>query len=156
MYPRLVGSLSLYTADRHLAQELAQEALARLCRDWKKVRRMDNKEAWIFRVAINLANSTFRRRTIERRVRQQIDLQPAQSNIGVVTDDVFSIKEALAQLSRRQRTVLILRFYEDLAFSDIAEAMSIPESTVKSLARRGLERLRKDPGILEAEGVLNA
>ena len=155
MYPRLVGSLSLYVSDRYLAQELAQEALARLCRDWKKVRKMDNQEAWIYRVAINLANSTFRRRSIERRVTRQVGTQPIDAAGTAGTEDTISLREALAQLSRRQRTVLILRFYEDMAFRDIAEAMGVPEPTVKSLARRGLERLRRDSGILGPGEVLN-
>jgi RNA polymerase sigma factor (sigma-70 family) len=156
MYPRLVGSLSLYTGDRYLAQELAQETLARLCRDWKKIAKADNQEAWLYRVAINFANSMYRRRAVEVRAKRRMTTESIERPPDSRTADSLALKEALAQLSRRQRTVLILRFYEDMAFADIADAMQIPEPTVKSLARRGLERLRHDPGIIEAEEVLNA
>lgn len=147
--------MSLYTGDRYLAQELAQEALARLCRDWKKVRRMDNQDAWIYRVAINLANSSFRRRAIERRVREQMgSIEPR--SIDPPSADGLALREALSLLPRRQRTALILRYYADMPFTNIAAAMDAPEPTVKSWTRRGLERLRKDPALLDAEGVLNA
>src|SRR5918992_733978 len=72
-HPRLVGALSLYCGDLFLAEELAQEALARVCRDWSRVRRMDHPAAWAQRVAINLANSQFRRRAAERRARQRLE-----------------------------------------------------------------------------------
>jgi RNA polymerase sigma-70 factor, ECF subfamily len=61
-YGRLVGTLTLYTSDPDLAAELAQEALARACRHWRRVRDMDEPGAWLYRVALNLANSTFARR----------------------------------------------------------------------------------------------
>lgn len=65
---RLVGSLTLYCGDRHLAEELAQEALARAWERWPAVSRMASPEGWAFRTAMNLARSGFRRRRIERRV----------------------------------------------------------------------------------------
>ena len=72
-YPRLVGMLDLYCGDLGVAEELAQEALTRVYRHWKKVSALDKPEAWVRRVAINLANSHFRRRKAERKAREQID-----------------------------------------------------------------------------------
>lgn len=66
-HPRLVGALSLYCGDRALAEELAQDALTRACRDWRKVRNFAAPGAWTHRVAMNLANSYFRRRAAETR-----------------------------------------------------------------------------------------
>ena len=50
-WPRLVGALSLYTGDADLAEELAQEAVVRACRHWRKVRSMEAPAAWLHRVA---------------------------------------------------------------------------------------------------------
>lgn len=61
-HPRLVGTLGLYTGDADLAEELAQDALLRACRDWDRVRTFAAPGAWVHRVAINLANSAFRSR----------------------------------------------------------------------------------------------
>lgn len=59
---RLVGMLALYVGDVHTAEELAQDALVRLCQHWPRVREMANPTAWLDRVAMNLARSMFRRR----------------------------------------------------------------------------------------------
>src|SRR5581483_8077717 len=68
--PRLVGSLLLFTGDRALAEELAQEALARAFQHWDRVGTMAAPEAWAYRVAFNLARSSFRRRAVERRAQR--------------------------------------------------------------------------------------
>ena len=65
-WSRLVGALSLYTGDADLAEELAQEAVARVCRHWRKVRKMDAPAAWLHRVARNLAHSHYRRARVAR------------------------------------------------------------------------------------------
>jgi DNA-directed RNA polymerase specialized sigma24 family protein len=59
-YQRLVGTLTLYCGSHAVAQELAQEALIRVCQHWNRVRRLQNPGAWANRVAMNLANSHIR------------------------------------------------------------------------------------------------
>src|SRR4051794_33589310 len=66
-WPRLVGALSLFTGDADLAEELAQETLARVCRDWRRVSQLAAPGAWAHRVAINLARSHFRHRAVAQR-----------------------------------------------------------------------------------------
>ena len=66
-YRDLTGFLSLYCGDGLLAEELSQEVMIRVCRDWTKVRSMENPRAWCRRVGINVANSRFRRTVAERR-----------------------------------------------------------------------------------------
>ena len=66
-WSRLVGTLALLTGDADLAEELAQETIVRVCRDWRKVSSMDAPGAWAHRVAVNLAHSHFRRRSAARR-----------------------------------------------------------------------------------------
>lgn len=51
-YPRLVGTLTLYCGDRPIAEELAQEALVRVCQHWSRIRRLENPGGWVHRVAI--------------------------------------------------------------------------------------------------------
>jgi DNA-directed RNA polymerase specialized sigma24 family protein len=57
-FPRLVGALSLWCADRDVAEEIAQEALAHTYRDLKRVSDLDRPGAWTRRVAMNLARSS--------------------------------------------------------------------------------------------------
>src|SRR5687767_8387960 len=65
---RLVGTLSIYCGDAYLAEELAQETLARVCKHWDKVRELESPGGWAHRVAMNLANSSFRSRAARRRI----------------------------------------------------------------------------------------
>src|SRR5688500_20401397 len=67
IHPRLVGALALRTGDRQLAEDLAQEALARLWRDWPKVKAGGAVEPWVFATAFNLLRSWHRRLRVARR-----------------------------------------------------------------------------------------
>ena len=140
-YPRIVGSLSLLCGDAHTAEELAQDAYARLCRDWWRVRRMDRPEAWLHKVAVNFAMSRFRRRAAERRASQRLEAArpgDAQHDYAI---DLF-VRQAVAALPARQKTALVLRYYLDLPFAQIADLMQIKESTAKSLVGKALDGLR--------------
>jgi RNA polymerase sigma factor (sigma-70 family) len=138
-YPRLVGALGLYCGERAVGEELDQETLARAWSHWTKVRALDDPSGWIYRVGMNLANSYFRRKRAERRAQQRNDAGPAHdADVAAV----LAIRTAVAQLPKRKRTVLVLRYYLDLPFAEVARVMDAPESTVKSIARRALEELR--------------
>lgn len=149
--PRLVGALTLYCGDRGVAEELAQEALAKVVRHWNKIGRSDRREGWVYRVAINLANSSFRRAVAERRANQRaIDRAGAMAH-DADTATALTVRWALSELPRRQRTAITLRFYLDLPVTEVAQIMECPESTVKSLTRRGLTRLEQELGDEEGE-----
>ena len=67
-WPKLVAVLSLYCGDRDLAEDVAQEALLRVCVHWTTVVRADAPDRWLYRVAFNLAKSHWRRRKVARRI----------------------------------------------------------------------------------------
>lgn len=144
-YPRIVGALSLYCGDRDVARELAQDAIVRVCRDWATVSGMAAPGAWLHRVAINLANSHYRRRAAERRARVR---QEARAGDGRHTDpdaaDRLATRGAVAALPARQRTALVLRYYADLPMADVAAAMGITESSARSAVTRALAALRRE------------
>lgn len=145
-HERLVGVLSLYTGDRNLAQDIAQEALARACADWPRVQRMDAPAAWLHRVALNLARSQFRRWRVARSKAHL--LVP----IAREADDptaAIALRAAIAGLPERQRRALVLRFYADLPVRDVARLMRCPEGTVKSLTATAIASLRAR-GLTEA------
>lgn len=150
-HPRLVGMLGLYCGDRDLAEDLAQEALIRLCRDWRKVRKLDAPEQWLHRVALNLAHSHYRRRAIERRVTAIVRRQPHP--VETADTDIESL-EILKELPHRQKSALVLHYYMDLPVREVAQVMDIPEGTAKTLIHRGTRALRADPAIVEAHNEL--
>ncbi len=62
----------MFCGDALVAQEMAQEALIRAYRDWRKVRGLASPKAWVHTVGMNLARSHFRRRKIEHRVLEKV------------------------------------------------------------------------------------
>jgi len=143
-YPRLVGALRLQVRDDHVAEDLAQETLARAYRDWEHVRRLTSVPAWLFRVAFNLANSHHRRQVVRWRAHRRMADPPPDEAVRS-SDDSLVVGAALARLAPRMRQALILRYYADLSVATVAALMRCPESTIKTLTRRGLQQLRAQP-----------
>lgn len=145
-HPRLVGALSLYVGDADLAEELAQEALLRACRLWPVVSRLDSPGGWTWRVAVNLANSHFRRRLMARRVH----LELADGVRGLHDDPdsamVLEVRRAVSGLPPRQRLAIVLRLVLDLSVADTAARMGASEDAVRSLTKRGAATLRDQLG----------
>ena len=132
----------LLCGDRDRAEDAVAEAFVRV---YRQMRRGDVRDprAYVRRAVVNEVNSRFRRLAVERReaAKRSGDDRGARAADEAVadTDEMFA---ALRQLSDRQRTVIVLRFYEDLPEKAIAEAMGISVGTVKSTLHRGMERLR--------------
>ena len=139
---RLVAALVLYTGDRHLAEELAQEALARAWERWDTVGSMASPEGWTFRTARNLAVSRWRRRAIERRARQSV------APVVVAPAEGVAIRDAVSALPERQRATLVARFYLGLSVAEAADHLGCAEGTVKAATSQALERLRSQ-GFIE-------
>jgi RNA polymerase sigma factor (sigma-70 family) len=140
-YPRLVRMLTLYCGDRETALDLAQETMARGCANWARVSRMDSQRAWFTRVALNLANSRWRRLRAERR-RFSVLVEPAVSPEMFDTATAMTVRAAVTALTQRQRTAVILRYFDDLDVAATAAVMGCSSGTVKKLTARGLASLR--------------
>lgn len=145
-FPRLVGMLTLYCGDRELAAELAQEAMAQAWRRWSQVRHMEAPVAWVNRVAINLANSAWRRTLLQRRVTHREEPR-READVGTAV----AVREAVSALPRRQRTALVLRYFADLPLQEVAELMKCSPETVRAHTRQAILNLRKRSGLLDLE-----
>jgi RNA polymerase sigma factor (sigma-70 family) len=142
LYPQLVGMIGLYCGDRDLAEEVAQEALARACRHWSRLAALDAPDHWVTRVAFNLAKSTFRSRSVRRRLLERYGPSLGKPAGISDVDTVLAVRVAVAGLPERQRRALILRYFVDLPVADVACLMKCPEGTVKTLTRQAIEGLR--------------
>jgi RNA polymerase sigma-70 factor, ECF subfamily len=141
-YRRLVGVLSLYCGEPQVAEELAQDALIRVVSNWSRVRGFDSPSAWTYRVAINLANSYLRRRLAERRATRRLSARASAVQHDPDTPTAIAVRAAVASLPKRERAVVVLRFFADLSVRDVSELLGCPEGTVKSLTARALAALR--------------
>ena len=136
----------LLTGDRHRAEDVVSEAFVKVFRRWD-AGAVEQPRAYIRRAVVNESNSRFRRLALERReaAKQSGDERGSRAADEQLADQdlVFA---ALRRLPERQRTALVLRFYQDLSERDIADAMGVSQGTVKSSISRGLDRLRAELG----------
>ena len=148
--PRLVRSAYLVCHDRGVAEDLVQEALARLHLNWGRINRDGNLDAYVWRSLINQLTSWRRKRSWHEAPTLFVDAsRTAVDQVDAVTarDEVWRL---LATLPARQRAAIVLRYYEDLADRDIAALLDCSEVTVRSHVAKGLAKLRKH---LTHEGI---
>lgn len=140
VHPKLVGSLWLQCGDHELAEEVAQEAFARVWERWNSVSQMGHPDSWAFRVGFNLLSSQFRRRTAERRAIQRRGSQPARGEPDAA--EALTVRRAVAELPPRERAAIVLRFFADLPVEAVATVMRCRPGTVKSLTHHAVGHLR--------------
>jgi RNA polymerase sigma-70 factor (sigma-E family) len=129
---------------RQEGEDLLQAALERLLRHWPTVR--TDPEGYLRRTLYNLAADGWRRRGAWQRKRSLLEagLDGVTGTEAVDTVDLRdALGRALAQLPPMQRTVLVLRYWEELTQAETAELLGCAEGTVKSATARGLYRLRE-------------
>lgn len=126
----------LLTGDHHLAQDLVQAALLQAARHWRRIH--TSPEAYVRRAMYHQNISWWRRRRVLETALVDHDGAAAAPD----TDLRLSLDQALTHLTPKQRTVLVLRFYEDLTEAETARALGLSTSTVKSTTRQALARLR--------------
>jgi RNA polymerase sigma-70 factor (sigma-E family) len=145
----LVRTASLLTGDQQLAEDLVQTALEKTVRHWDSVRRSEAVEAYVRRIMYREQISRWRRlRLVELPSATLQEPRPAGDAATDQVEDRLVLWDALMQLGRRQRTVLVLRYFEDMSEQQVADALDIRLSTVKSTARRALAHLRDACGNL--------
>ena len=140
-WPRLLRSAYLLCGDRHLAEDLAQAALERTYASWRRVRRAD-AYAYARKVLVNLNVDRLRRRK-GREGGDAALAHVADSRDGHRTsDERDELVRLLTTLSERERQVVVLRHYFDLAEADVAHELGVSAGTVKSTLSRALAKLR--------------
>lgn len=123
--------------DRDEASDCAQEALTRAYPRWDRLVRRGDPTPWVVRVAANLAIDRWRRQQ-----RQHAEpIEPAGGHDDLVANRSM-LHDALAQLPKRQREVVVLRYVGDLSEAQTATALGISPGAVKQHTSRGLAALR--------------
>ncbi|GAA0950492.1 SigE family RNA polymerase sigma factor [Virgisporangium aurantiacum] len=131
----------LLTGDHQHAEDLVQTALARTAVHWPSVRAGD-PVAYVRRVLYHEHISRWRRRRLRETLFPRMP-DVSQADPADATIDQIVVRRALARLSRRQRAVLVLRYFEDMTEAETAELLGIGVGTVKSHTRDALARLRQ-------------
>ena len=140
--PEALRLAYLLTGDRALAEDLVQDAFVKLAGRLTHLRDPDAFDAYLRRTVVNLANSHFRHRRVERTYLRREEARARPEPPDQDRSDRDALWGAMARLSERQRAAIVLRFYEDLSERRVAEILQCRPGTVKSLVSRGLEALR--------------
>jgi len=152
----LLRTAYLIAWDFAAAEDLVQECLLRVARQWPRVRTMEYPTAYARKVLVHLALDDGRRRTRQRdelghgdghRVDEHADDRAVRVLGGV--ESTTDLTRALGELAPRQRVTLMLRYFDDLSEAQVAEVMGCSVGTVKSTTSRALQRLR---GIVDPPG----
>ena len=144
----------LLTGDWGLAEDLVQTALARSWPHWERIRRRDNPEVYVRRVMVNTWLTWSRRRWRGERASDAVQDSAAPGDMAADVALRMAVRSALGSLTHRQRTVIVLRVFDDLPEAQVAEILKCSVGNVKSTASRALAKLRDDPqlaGLLDRE-----
>jgi RNA polymerase sigma-70 factor (sigma-E family) len=133
----------LLTGDWAVAEDLVQEAFARLVGRFRHLREPAAFGAYLRRTIVNLATSHFRHRRVERAyLEREVAIPRREGNPNEDLDE--AMHAVLLRLPQRQRAAIVLRFYEDLSDTQTAEILQCSAGTVRSLVSRGMTTLRKE------------
>lgn len=151
--PGLLRTAYHLTHDAGLAEDLLQTSLVRVWGAWRRVE--GDPLPYARRVMVNAYVSSWRRKW-RGEVPHDLGLLdvgrlPAQADPTLHRDERDAMWQALGRLPRRQRAVLVLRYYEDLTEAQVADVLNISVGTVKSQASRGLDKLRADTTLTTAD-----
>ena len=135
MFYRIAFSYVRSEAD---AQDIVQESAYKAIYHAKKLKKPEYAKTWICRIVINEAVSFLRKRKKEQA--EPIDKELA----GRETEDMTDLRTALEKLPAEEKTVIILRYFEDMKLEEIAAVCEESLSTVKSRLYRTLKKLRLD------------
>ena len=137
--PQLYRTAWLLTGDRHHAEDLVQETLAKMFRAWRGLQRIDNPPAY--------AQTVLARTFISQRRRRSWSEQPV-SSMPELADRPgdpalrISLQNALAELAPLDRAVLVLRFFEDRSVEQVALDLGKNAGAIRTRTSRALDRLR--------------
>jgi RNA polymerase sigma-70 factor (sigma-E family) len=142
-WPRLFRTTYAVAGDVSSTEDALQSAFAKAYASWAKIRTTDHPEAYVRRMAINEVLGV-RRRAWWRAEQptaepQTVGATPSPERAIVSRDELWN---AVMILPRRQRAVIVLRYYEDLSEEQIADVLGCSRGTVKSQASAALANLR--------------
>jgi RNA polymerase sigma-70 factor (ECF subfamily) len=156
---RIRGAAYRILGSEDEARDVAQEAFLKAYRALSGFKREARFSSWLYQIATNLCRDRLRRR----RARPQVSLEALEETGPVIVetrpgaderllerDLAEAVRRAIHALPEEQREVVILKEYQELTFLEIAQALDVPVSTVKTRLYRGLVQLRLR---LETEGV---
>ena len=138
----LFGYLLAILCSRHDAEDTLQDVLLEIVKKRQSVAKARRLKPYLFRLARNLAiNRAKRSRRMQEQVKEMSDWLVLDCSEKQECDRVQQLASALAELPSKQRVVIVLKFFQNKTFREIAATLSISENTAGSRYRYGMARL---------------
>ena len=143
----LVRLAVLLVDDVGIAEEIVQDAFVLVHRRMGRLDQVERPVAYLRTTVVNLSRSRLRRRLVARRHPGLVerDAPAADERVGL-SDDQLAVIAALHRLPRRQREVLVLRYWAELSEGEIASTLGISNGSVKTHAHRDMAALEQELG----------
>lgn len=142
--PHLYRSALLLCGDRHLAEDLVQETLAKVyVRMHRRIGRIDNPAGYAHTALVRTFISSRRRRSAGEVAVAHV---PDSGGTTVDADLRLTLAAALAELAPLDRAVLVLRYLDDRSVAEVAATLSVSEGAVRNRSMRAIGRLRDHLG----------
>ncbi len=132
----------LLTGNRADAEDLLQTAFAKTYLAWDRIRDRQALDGYVRRTLVTTQTSFWRRKRPEALYDEVPERPGRDAHADLDLHD--ALWTALSRLSRKQRAMVVLRYYEDLSEADTAAALGVSVGTVKSTTSRALAALRTD------------
>ncbi len=150
--PALLRTALLLTGSQEASEDLVQSALEKALRHWSRIKVEAATEGYVRQIMYRENVSVWRQRRGREFPMAQIP-EPRVADSTLAVNDWLVMRQALLRLAPRQRTVLVLRYYEDLTEEQVAVAMGVSVGTVKSQTAKALDRLRRIAPELRSAGL---
>jgi RNA polymerase sigma-70 factor, ECF subfamily len=159
---RIRGAAYRFLGSEEEARDVAQEAFLKAYQALSGFKREARFSSWLYQIATNLCRDRLRRRKTRATVSLEalegtgpvmVETRPGAHERLLERDLARAVRRALHTLPEEQREVVILKEYQELTFLEIAQALDVPVSTVKTRLYRGLDQLRLR---LERDGLRRA
>jgi len=142
--PTTIGFAYLLTGDHAEAEDLVQEAFIRVVGRLRHLRVPDAFDAYLKRTVVNLHTSRLRHLRVERAYAEREGPRSSPPVAPHAIEERDAVWRALDRLPPRQRTAIVLRYYEDRSERETADLLHCSVAAVKSLTARAIETLRAD------------
>lgn len=148
-YDTVYSYISRKIGDHHRAYDLTQEVFIRMMNNIGNISLQEGKFAnWLLKIAVNICRDYYRSSAYRQTVNTCQLEEEAEYGANIVSimerkENIKLIKEALAKLPADQREAVILKYFHDRKFTEIAEITESNESTVKSRVRLGMSKLKE-------------
>jgi RNA polymerase sigma-70 factor (ECF subfamily) len=148
-HPRLVRTLTAVLGDAAAAEDCVQEAFVRAWKAWPRWRPEAPVEAWLYRIALNVAFSHRRRARLRQMTERLLRPSLGSSDVHILASP---LREALSRLPPREAAAVMLRHYHGYSRAETAQILGLTERAVSLRLERARDHLLKELGEQWGEG----